>query len=372
METEPRVPGAMTRWLLALLRHFPPWIQGVLVWALLRLAWLVLLIVVFPVVIVVFAVVTAAYAVLNAVLGSPSGGVGAALAYGWLGLWVLLSVVVTVRIWHSIPAFSRLRAYSTDGSDALGGNPGDPTAPDRPAEPPRFVPPHALSDEQLRLLEDRGGELSVYEPESGAVLVLASRGRRRGSTYIDARIPTWDRYSPQRPRATHAGLLALGWKRNAAGHLVRSWTIVGAVDRATVRRDVGSALDTLADDGLVTAADLAIAYLPAGAIPDGAFEVGCLLSVVGSSLGAVGGLLALALLTTAVDSAGVAIVAFILAFVGGFVVGFFGASPALNVAIRIGPLRPWRDELLVLWSSLAAGLVAAAIPWLLARSAGAI
>jgi hypothetical protein len=372
METEPRVPGAMTRWVLALLRHVPPRIQELLVWALLRLAWLVLLIVVFPVVIVVFAVVTAAYAVLNAVLGSPSGGVGAGLAYGWLGLWVVLSVVVTVRIWHSIPAFIGLRSSSTDGSDTLV-RPGDPSSPDRPAQPPSFMPAGALSDEHLRLLETQGGgELTVIEAEYGAVVVLTSRGRRRGSTGVEARIPTRERHSPHRPRATHAGLLALGWQANRAGHLIRYWTIVQAPDRAIVRREVGSALDTLAADGFLTTTDLTITYVPAEAVPDGAFVPGCLLSVVGSFVGAVGGLLALALLTPAVTSVDVAIVAFIEAFVGGFIVGLFGAWPALTVAHRIGPLRPWRDELLVLWSSVAAGLVAAAIPWLFALSASVI
>src|SRR6188474_923681 len=132
METDPRVPGAMTRWVLALLRHLPPLIQEVFVWALLRFAWLMLLIVAFPAVIVVFAAVTTGYAVLNAVLGSPSGSVGAALAYGWLGSWVVLSVVVTVRIWHSIPFFIELRVFSLDGPDVLVASPGDTTSRDRP------------------------------------------------------------------------------------------------------------------------------------------------------------------------------------------------------------------------------------------------
>ena len=372
METDPRVPGAMTRWVLALIRHFPAWIQEIIVWALLRFAWLMLLIVAFPAVIVVFAAVTTAYAVLNAALGSPSGGVGAALAYGWLGLWVVLSVVVTVRIWHSIPIFMQLREFSLDGPDVLVLSLGDTTSRDRRDDRPDSMSTGGPSDEHIRLLEERGGELTIYEAVAGAVMVLASRGRRRGSTDVDARIPTWSRYGPNRPRATHAGLLALGWKPNDAGSLVRAWTIVDALDRATVLRDVSSALDALAADGHLSATDLAIAHRPAEATGDGAFEAGCLLSVAGSFIGAVSGLVALAILTAAVESAEVALVAFVLAFAVGFIVGLFGAWPAMNLAFRIEPLRPWKDELLVLWSGLASGLAAAAIPWFLARMAGLV
>jgi ABC-type amino acid transport system permease subunit len=67
--------------------------------------------------IAVFVAMTIAYALLNWALGAPTGFLGAALAYAWLGAIVTLPVVITVRMWRALPILVRLKKLAIDGPD---------------------------------------------------------------------------------------------------------------------------------------------------------------------------------------------------------------------------------------------------------------
>lgn len=109
--------GPIARRAFELLRRLPPAIQDEVFLAIQNLAFFVLLFVAFPVLIAVFIAVTIAYALLNLALGAPSGFLGAALAYGWLGAFVTLTVVIMVRMWRAIPILIRLKKLAIDGPD---------------------------------------------------------------------------------------------------------------------------------------------------------------------------------------------------------------------------------------------------------------
>ena len=109
MDKNAAAAGPLARRAFESLRRLPPAIQDEVFLALQNFAVFVLLFVAFPVLIAVFIAVTIAYALLNWAFGAPSGFLGAALAYGWLGALVTLSVVITVRMWRAIPIIIRLK-----------------------------------------------------------------------------------------------------------------------------------------------------------------------------------------------------------------------------------------------------------------------
>jgi hypothetical protein len=109
--------GPIARRVFELLRRLPPAIQDEVFLAIQNLAFFVLLFVAFPVLIAVFVAVTVTYALLNWALGAPTGLLGAALAYAWLGAIVTLPVVITVRMWRALPILVRLKKLAIDGPD---------------------------------------------------------------------------------------------------------------------------------------------------------------------------------------------------------------------------------------------------------------
>jgi hypothetical protein len=109
--------GPIARRVFELLRRLPPAIQDEVFLAIQNLAFFVLLFVAFPVLIAVFVAMTIAYALLNWALGAPTGFLGAALAYAWLGAIVTLPVVITVRMWRALPILVRLKKLAIDGPD---------------------------------------------------------------------------------------------------------------------------------------------------------------------------------------------------------------------------------------------------------------
>jgi hypothetical protein len=109
--------GPIARRVFELLRRLPPAIQDEVFLAIQNLAFFVLLFVAFPVLIAVFVAMTIAYALLNGALGAPTGFLGAALAYAWLGAIVTLPVVITVRMWRALPILVRLKKLAIDGPD---------------------------------------------------------------------------------------------------------------------------------------------------------------------------------------------------------------------------------------------------------------
>ena len=109
--------GPIARRVFELLRRLPPAIQDEVFRAIQNFAFFVLLFVAFPVLIGVFIAVTITYAVLSLALGAPSGFLGAALAYGWLGALATLTVVITVRMWRAMPILVRLKKLAIDGPD---------------------------------------------------------------------------------------------------------------------------------------------------------------------------------------------------------------------------------------------------------------
>jgi hypothetical protein len=117
MDKNETTAGPIVRRAFQLLRRLPPAIQDEVFLAIQNLAFFVLLFVAFPVLIAVFIAVTIAYALLNLVLGAPSGFLGAALAYCWLGALVTLTVVITVRMWRAMPVLTRLKKLAVDGPD---------------------------------------------------------------------------------------------------------------------------------------------------------------------------------------------------------------------------------------------------------------
>lgn len=117
MGNKEQTAGPIARRTFQLLRRLPPAIQDEVFLAIQNLAFFVLLFVVFPVLIAVFLAVTIAYALLNMVLGAPAGLLGAALAYGWLGAFVTLTAVITVRIWRAMPILTRLKKLAVDEPD---------------------------------------------------------------------------------------------------------------------------------------------------------------------------------------------------------------------------------------------------------------
>ena len=117
MSKDEATAGPIVRRVFELIRHLPPAIQDEVFRAIQNLAFLVLLFVAFPVLIAVFVAVTVAYALLNWALGAPSGFLGAALAYAWLGAIVTLPVVITVRMWRAMPVLVRLKKLAIDGPD---------------------------------------------------------------------------------------------------------------------------------------------------------------------------------------------------------------------------------------------------------------
>lgn len=117
MKKNEATAGPIARRAFGLLRRLPPAIQNEVFLAMENFAVAVLLFVAFPVMIAVFIAVTVTYALLNLALGAPSGLLGAALAYGWLGALVTLSVVIPVRMWRAIPILTRLKTLAIDGPD---------------------------------------------------------------------------------------------------------------------------------------------------------------------------------------------------------------------------------------------------------------
>jgi hypothetical protein len=109
--------GPIARRVFELLRRLPPAIQDEVFLAIQNLAFFVLLFVAFPVLIAVFVAVTVTYALLNWALGAPTGLLGAALAYAWLGAIVTLPVVITLRMWRALPILVRLKKLAIDGPD---------------------------------------------------------------------------------------------------------------------------------------------------------------------------------------------------------------------------------------------------------------
>jgi hypothetical protein len=225
-----------------------------------------------------------------------------------------------------------------------------------------------VSDEDLDLLAARGGELTILSPGPIRTMALIYRGRREGAMVVEGWIPS----NPRRKSSVRAGLLAQGWRTNANKWSIgRSWTIGDSADRTTLRRDVDAALGVLEGHGLVTSSELRVRHLPAGETDDpGWVMVGCFVSIIASFVGSVGGMLALLLVTSAVDSLGVLIVGFAVAFVVGYIVGFFGAWPVISVASRVELLRIRTEYVREAWVVLASGLAAAAAPWLLALAFG--
>ncbi len=139
MDKNAAAAGPVARRAFELLRRLPPAIQDEVFLALQNFAVFVLLFVAFPVLIAVFIAVTIAYALLNWAFGAPSGFLGAALAYGWLGALVTLSVVITVRMWRAIPIIIRLKKLAIDGPDR-----GDEALP--PAIPSNTIVPMSVQE----------------------------------------------------------------------------------------------------------------------------------------------------------------------------------------------------------------------------------
>ncbi len=115
MDKNEATAGPIARRVFELLRRLPPALQDEVFLAIQNLAFFVLLLVAFPVLIAVFVTVTVAYALLNLALGAPSGFLGAALAYAWLGAFVTLPVVIMIRLWRAMPILVRLRKLAIDG-----------------------------------------------------------------------------------------------------------------------------------------------------------------------------------------------------------------------------------------------------------------
>jgi hypothetical protein len=82
--------------------------------------------------VIALIVSTVLFGGLSWLLGWPTGPIGTILAFGWLGGWVVASVVITVRMWRSIPVLKALVGVAT-GSLNVAPEPAvvvpDPTAP---------------------------------------------------------------------------------------------------------------------------------------------------------------------------------------------------------------------------------------------------
>ena len=102
---------------VAIVGFLPAPIQEFVSWAIYRFARFLVLILVLPVLVVVFIVSTLIFGIVNAVLGPPSGLVGAVLAYAWLASWTVLPVIITVRMWRAIPILRTLVRTATLGPD---------------------------------------------------------------------------------------------------------------------------------------------------------------------------------------------------------------------------------------------------------------
>ena len=124
--------GTIARRLIGLIRRLPMVLQGYVFWAIESFATFIVLILVIPVLAITLIVSTVLFGGLSWLLGWPTGPIGTILAFGWVGGWVVASVVITVRMWRSIPVLKALVAVAA-GSLGAASEPAvivpDPTAP---------------------------------------------------------------------------------------------------------------------------------------------------------------------------------------------------------------------------------------------------
>lgn len=214
------------------------------------------------------------------------------------------------------------------------------------------------TDADILRLRSSGGSLTIQA--SGRTVVGIRLHRERGRrTRLRAWIPL---ETPQ------AGLEAEGWQRAPNGDLLeRSWAVESPADREQLRRDLSAALDVLDADAGRPGWRLTVRHATAIDEVDDIFCPALVLSALGSTLGAVAGLVVAAL------GAGLAGFVVILlglaaALAGGFATGVVGYSPVLRVAARIRPLRTRPHAAWVTYAIAGPALVAALIAAMVTRA----
>lgn len=117
MDDGARAEGSIARRLIGLIRWLPLLLQGYVFSAIESFATFIVLMLVIPVLVITLIVSTVLFGGLSWILGWPTGPVGTILAFGWLGGWVVASVVITVRVWRSIPIVKALVRVATGALD---------------------------------------------------------------------------------------------------------------------------------------------------------------------------------------------------------------------------------------------------------------